>query len=66
MSGYAVLNAVNTAYKEIPWRYGVLGLDPCWFICEVHARIRRIILDGYGVLRQWSFSSSSLGYGVCF
>ncbi|GJS33457.1 hypothetical protein Tco_0531839 [Tanacetum coccineum] len=28
--------------------------------------IRRIFFAGYGVLRQWSFSSSSLGYSVCF
>ncbi|GJY73113.1 reverse transcriptase domain-containing protein [Tanacetum coccineum] len=29
--------------------YGVLGLDPWWFICEVQARIRCIFLDGYDV-----------------
>ncbi|GKA69290.1 casein kinase I-like protein [Tanacetum coccineum] len=34
MSGYAVLNAVNMAYKEIPWS-------------KDQARIRRIFLDGY-------------------
>nr|GEW65816.1 hypothetical protein [Tanacetum cinerariifolium] len=50
--GYAVLNAVNSAYKEIPWRYGVLCLDPWWFIWEVQAQIRRIFLDGYDVLSQ--------------
>nr|GEU31781.1 hypothetical protein [Tanacetum cinerariifolium] len=52
MSGYAILNAVNTTYKEIPYRYDVLGLDPWWFICVRQARIRRILLDGYDVLRE--------------
>nr|GEV57589.1 hypothetical protein [Tanacetum cinerariifolium] len=44
-SRYAVLNAVNTTYKEIPWRYDILGLAPWWFICEVHLVL--LLLDGY-------------------